>query len=190
MPPSPRENLAHVYTALRHLAADARIDGARVGIMGFSFGGIVTLLAASQPLADAHAGGPLRFAAHLALYPICWRQLGIATDGRGSWKDLQPSVYQKVTGAPVHILAGAKDGYDGPTACQEFVAALPPGVRERFSLTVYPDATFGWDHKHGFRPWEAGGNQGRGAFVDNTPNPEVAAQSRAFTVEYFSRHLR
>ena len=190
LPRSPRENLPHAYTALRYLAAQPRVDGTRVGIMGFSWGGIVALLAASDPLSAEYARGPLRFAAHLGLYPICWRHHGIVIGGRGTWKDLQPAIYRKVTGAPVHILAGAKDDYDGPQACQDFLAALPPGVRERFSLTVYPDATFGWDHRFSFRPWEAGGNQGRGGFVDNTPNPEVAARSREFAVEYFSKHLR
>ena len=109
MPATPRHNLPHVYETLRTLASHPRIDPARIGVLGFSWGGILSILAASEELTKHHTGGNPRFAAHLGIYPICWIHQSVAA---GKSKDFQASVYRQVTGKPVHILAGDKDGYD------------------------------------------------------------------------------
>ena len=48
------------------------IDPARIGIIGFSWGGVVTLLSATRRVADALSGDGPAFAAHAAFYPVCW----------------------------------------------------------------------------------------------------------------------
>src|SRR5262245_9175185 len=73
MPASPRQHMAHAYETLRYLSADPRIDGARVGIMGFSWGGMIALLTSSAELTRKYTGDRLQFAAHLGVYPICLR---------------------------------------------------------------------------------------------------------------------
>ena len=70
-PATPRHNLPHVYESLERLGAHPRVDPARIGIMGFSSGGILAVLASSAPLARQY-GGEARYAAHLAFYPHCW----------------------------------------------------------------------------------------------------------------------
>ncbi len=189
LPVTPVHNLAHAWASLAWLAAHPRIDGARVGIMGWSWGGIVALLAASDELARRQAGGPPRFAAHLALYPICWRHHAAASGRSGAWRDVGPSTYRRLTGRPVHVLAGERDDYDGADGCRRFVAALPREARRHVGLTVYPRATFAWDSRHGSAPYEASARQGKGGIVNVVADTDIARQSREFAATWFGRHL-
>ena len=184
-PASPGHSMPNVYQALRFLADHPRIDGARVGIMGFSWGGLIALVTSSEDWAREY-GGKLRLAAHLGLYPICWRHHAVMA-GKSTY--FPPAVYQRVTGKPVHILSGEKDGYDGADGCQEFLAALPVTTRPYFSMTAYADATFAWDSRFSSAVWEAGANKGKGGIVQQTANAEIAGRSREFAVAYFRKHL-
>jgi len=186
MPASPRHHMAHAYETLQYLAADPRIDGARVGIMGFSWGGMIALLTSSAELTHQYTGDRLRFAAHLGVYPICWRH-EIAAAGKD--KHFGPGVYRQVTGRPVHILAGEKDGYDEPDSCDKFLNALPDGSRRHFSLTMYPGATFGWDSRFSSDAYDAGANKQKGGFVHITADAALAERSRQFAVDYFTKNL-
>jgi dienelactone hydrolase len=189
IPASPRANLPHVYGTLGHLARHPRIDPARIGVMGFSWGGILALLTSSEALTRQYGDGQ-RFAAHLPLYPICWRHRGVLAGTPGGWTDLAPAVYRRLTGAPVHILAGARDDYDGePGACPNFVADLPAEARARVALTVYPDATFGWDSRFSSAAYDRGAKQGTGGIVTVAADAAIAARSRAFAVEFFRQSL-
>ena len=161
MPATPRHNLPHVYQTLQHLARHPRIDGARIGILGVSYGGTIALLTSSDELTREHTGGKLRFAAHLPIYPVCWRHSRILA-GTTTWQ-FKRTVYQRVTGRPVHILAGDKDDYDDdPTAVR-----VPGGVATAGSPVLrphgLPGATFGWDSPFGRLTWDAGAKRARGA---------------------------
>ena len=186
---SPRMNLPQAYDSLRWLAARPGIDGRRIGIMGFSAGGAITLLAASERLARKEGAGNARFAAHLALYPVCWRHHAAATGKPGAWTGLE-GAYAEFTGRPVHILSGGRDDYDGSAACGPFLDSLPPASRAHVGHTLLPEATFAWDSRFGSAPYEAGARQGRGGIVTVVADPEQARRSRAFAVDWFQRHLR
>jgi dienelactone hydrolase len=186
MPASPRHHMAHAYESLRFLAADPRIDGARIGIMGFSWGGMIALFTSSAELTHKYTGDRLRFAAHLGLYPICWLHEIAAT---GKDRHFGPDVYRQVTGRPVHILAGEKDGYDEPDSCEKFLNALPGESRRHFSLTMYPGATFGWDSGFSSDTYAAGANRQKGGVVHITADAALAERSRQFAVDYFTRNL-
>src|SRR5512145_1280182 len=64
--------MPHAYETLQYLASHLRIDQLRIGIMGFSWGGILSVLTRSEELTRQYTGGKLRFAAHLGIYPLCW----------------------------------------------------------------------------------------------------------------------
>lgn len=97
MPATPRHNLPHAYETLQYLASHPRIDPMRIGVMGFSWGGIIAVLTSSDELTRQYTGGRLRFAAHLGLYPLCWVHRAVLA---GTSKNFKPTVYQKVTGRP------------------------------------------------------------------------------------------
>jgi dienelactone hydrolase len=186
MPASPVQNLPHAFQSLQFLARHPRIDPARVGIMGFSWGAQIALVASSTELARRYGGGNLRFAAHLPLYPQCWV---VRTARHGKDKLLQSAIFQEVTGAPVHILAGEKDSYDDPDGCQKLIALLPAHTRRHFSVTVYKGATFAWDSRFGSATDEAGAHKGMGGIVNVVPDAQIARDSQAFAVSFFRKSL-
>jgi dienelactone hydrolase len=83
--------LTDAYRALQLLARHPRVDADRIGIMGWSLGGTVSLYAAWEPLAEVLAPEGERFAAHLPLYPAA---------------HLRPEE-PRWTGGPIRVLHGA-----------------------------------------------------------------------------------
>ena len=185
-PATTRHNMPHAYESLRYLAAHPRIDAERIGVMGFSWGGIMSVLTSSAELTQQYTGGKPRFAAHLGLYPVCWTHRSVVA---GQAKYFKPSVYRQVTGSPVRLLAGDKDDYDEPGACGRFLSELAPEVRAHFSLTVYAGATHGWDGVAGGAYYDIGANSGKGGSVDVIADARIARQSREFAVAFFTKAL-
>ena len=98
------------YRALALLGADARIDGERIALMGFSLGGQGVLLAGQRRLQQRFANASSRgFAAFVALYPVCALQL------RGD---------HERSAAPLLILQGDADDYVDPAQVQRTVRRL------------------------------------------------------------------
>jgi dienelactone hydrolase len=125
---SSTEMLGDAFAALKALGGHARIDGKRVGIVGFSKGGTVALLAAHEARAERALPAGLRFALHVPFYPSCVTQ------------HYKP----KPTGAPIHLLLGGADTYVGVTPCQDYAATLK-AEGASIDVTVYPGAPHGFD---------------------------------------------
>lgn len=181
-----RSNFTHMYGALNYLANRHDIDPQRIGVMGFSWGGGLSLSSMSLALTQQFTGGQLRFAAHAPFYPVCWPYLRLVSDPKAPGY----GAYKKLTGAPVLVFAGGEDDYDEPDTCQKFIASLPEEARSHVSLKYYPKATHGWDSQerakvfHDDSAW-----LGRGGKVRMTPDREVAEDSRRTAVEFFVRHI-
>jgi uncharacterized protein len=184
-PPTTRANMPHAFESLRWLARDPRIDGARVGVMGFSWGGVMSVFSSSEEIARQY-GSAARFAAHLALYPPCWPFRSVL---EGKQEHYRAAVLRSLTGRPVHILAGGKDDYDSPGNCERLMAALDSPARDYVALTIYPGATHIWDGRAGGSFHDSAAHDGKGGVVNVVVEPELAKKSRAFAVEFFSTHL-
>jgi len=188
-PATPRFNFPHTYGSLIYLAKHPRIDPARIGVMGFSWGGVLSLISASEEFVRAYTGGAYRFAAHLPVYPVCWPQSAIL---QGKNRVVNASIYQAMTGSPVHILAGAIDDFDDdPDACPKFIQALPASVRSYVTVTVYPDVGHGFDlPKSEERTFEDPfAHMGHGGMVRYYGDAATADKARAFAVEFFKSNL-
>jgi len=186
-PRSTRETLPHAYGALLYLARHPRIDPKHIGVLGFSWGGAMSVIMSSREVTQEYTGGKARFAAHLALYPVCWAHQRIV---EGKNPVYGAGTYRSVTGAPVHILAGEKDDYDEPDSCAKFVAALPEDVRRHFGVTVYPGATHSFDGDVAYaQTQDRYAHAGRGGWVTLRSDAAAAAQARAFAVKFFSENL-
>lgn len=123
--------LADAYAGLDLFYDDPRVDPARIGVMGFSKGGIAAVYSAYAPIRDRLAREGRTFALHIAYYPWC----GLL---------LRQSV---TTGAPVLIQSGALDDVVPVELCEELAAASrgptgPPNMR----VIVLPNARHGFDH--------------------------------------------
>ncbi|MSP76200.1 MAG: hypothetical protein EXR12_08700 [Rhodospirillaceae bacterium] len=115
--------------ALKALGGNSRINRARIGITGFSKGGISTLMAVHEALVVA-AGVPagLRYALHVPFYPSCSAQY------------YRP----QTTGTPIYMLLGGADTYVGFEPCQTYSEALR-AAGARIEVTVFPGAPHGFD---------------------------------------------
>jgi dienelactone hydrolase len=118
---------ADAYNALKLLSTHPRVDKDRIGIMGSSKGGTVSMVSAWEPVRKAMVGGDLKFALHIALYPFCY-----------GFENIQ------MTGAPMLILVGEKDDWTHPEPCIECADALKDAGND-VNIIVYPNAYHAFD---------------------------------------------
>ncbi len=115
--------------ALKALAALPRIDRKRIGIMGFSRGGVSALMVSHERLLQDKGLPPgLRYALHVPIYPTCYVHY------------FRP----RTTGAPIHMLLGGADTYAGVEPCTTYGETLRKSGA-RIEVTVYPGAQHGFD---------------------------------------------
>lgn len=120
--------IADAYAGLRYLDSLPEVDGSKVALMGFSYGGMSTMLAAFEQTAAALSPDGLRFSAHVSYYGPCLARFDNT----------------RATGAPVLLLAGAQDEIVDPDRCNEIVEDLRAGGAEA-AFTVYEGAYHQWD---------------------------------------------
>lgn len=179
-PKSVAETLPDAYAAFKVLAAHPGVDPKRIGIMGFSWGGVVSMLTATRPYSERYLGGEARFAAHAPNYPVCW------VYNRVSGYEMKA-----FTGAPILLQAGEADDYDQPDTCPKLVRSLGDEGTRLVSLKVYADAAHGWDRlEPALLVKDPYSHLGQGGDVRIAPNESVAAQSRAATVAFFRSKLQ
>ncbi len=133
-PSSVPQTLPDAFAALSFLSRQPEIDPARIAIMGFSWGGVVTLLSATRRYAEALAEPGQAFAAHAAFYPALW-----------SYNRAPGHEFRDLTGAPVLVQAGAEDAYDDTAVCEGFLASLDAETRASTRLLIHPGATHAFD---------------------------------------------
>ena len=176
-PKDPFEAVRDVFGAFEFLAAHPAVDAARIGITGFSWGGVMGMLAAQAALAEGLLGPGRRFAAHLLLYPVCWLY---------NSPGLPP--LSRLTGAPVRILTGADDHYDDdPEACAKLVERLSEADRAAVSFKVYPGAMHGFDMLEDCTPPydDPFAFRGRGGMGRSCPEPKAREDSRREAAAFF-----
>jgi dienelactone hydrolase len=171
------DTLPDAFGALKFLAAQPAIDRKRVGIMGFSWGAMLSVLAMLDGPAQRALGSELRFAAHSAHWFVCFPFLPggpAAAAWTASW-----------TPAPLQLQVGGQDDYDnadGGAACRTLIEDLPPEKRRQVELIVYPQASHAWEQK---LPFPLTINDPRRGNVRLAADPEASARARASTVAFF-----
>tara|TARA_Y100000590_G_scaffold187640_1_gene213893 strand:+ start:353 stop:1318 length:966 start_codon:yes stop_codon:yes gene_type:complete len=115
------------YKALESLSKDKRVDINRIGIIGWSLGGAVSLYSAWKPLKDA-ISPKLRFKAHLSFYPPCMIDIGLF----------------EFTDAPIQILAGELDDWVPAEPCKNLVKKMQ-SFDINADIIVYDNAHHSFD---------------------------------------------
>jgi dienelactone hydrolase len=176
-PPLPTVTLPDAFGALDYLAKVPGIDPGRIGVLGFSWGGVMSMLSANRAYADDLGNNGLAFAAHVAHYPVCWAY------NRG----IPGIVFDNLTGAPVLIQVGNLDDYDeGGAVCEGLVASLSEPDRSSASVRVYPNAHHAWDRlQPPLTVQDPFSHLGAGGEVNLVPNPGKAGQSSRNVVRFF-----
>jgi dienelactone hydrolase len=169
------ETLPDAYGAFVYLAANPVIDSKRIGIMGFSWGGVVSMLTATKPYTNQYLGSEKRFAAHAPNYPACW-----------VYNAVPGYEFKDFTGAPVFIQAGELDTYDLPDTCLNLVRSLASVAPDLLSIKVHPGATHAFDRSEpAITITDPLSHLGKGGEVRFAPNHETAKQARAATTSFF-----
>ncbi|MBU2877165.1 MULTISPECIES: dienelactone hydrolase family protein [Alteromonadaceae] len=125
---SDADETADAYGALKFLNQHPAINPEKIGLMGFSYGGMATRAALDSRIHQNMAAKVLPFALHLDYYGPCHFDLQTA----------------KTTGAPLFSLRGAEDKSNDLEAC----ARLENRLRDAGSAigsTIFPSAGHGWE---------------------------------------------
>lgn len=181
------------FSALAFLSARPEINANRIGVMGFSWGGVVSLGTAEQTYAGLFGGGR-RFAAHLAHYPVCWGANQVIA---GLPPASSGTLFRNLTGAPVLIQIGSLDDYDnGAGPCQSLALAANASNGNLVSVHAYPGATHGWDRLQvpvvapdPFANLGSFFQTGVLPLVRITPSIAEAFEARRRAVRFFERQL-
>jgi dienelactone hydrolase len=194
-PQAPILTYPDAFSALAFLAAQRGIDADRIGVLGFSWGGVVSLATAEQLYAGAFGGGR-KFAAHVANYPVCYgaNNTSIPALFPPAQKGTQ---FLHLTGAPVLIQIGTRDDYDNGSAhCRALVQSVNPSNNNVLELAEYPGARHAWDRLmipvSALDPFANEGSYfrtGQLPTVEIVPDVEQAYVSRNRVTRFFRRHL-
>ena len=116
------------YRALQILRTHPDVDATRIGVMGFSYGGMAARFAMDQRIRRALIGDEPGFAAHVDYYGQCFQNLRSAS----------------LTGAPILTLRGTEDASNDLAACADREAELRAGGVE-VEAHVYEGAGHAWE---------------------------------------------
>ncbi len=124
--------LADAFAGLRYLDSRPDIDGSRVAVVGFSYGGMAATFAAYRQTAEIFQPEGPWFAAHVAYYAPCIARFQL----------------NETTGAPVLMMWGSGDIIIDADRCRETVADLRAGGSEA-DWIIYEGAYHQWDGAFG-----------------------------------------
>ena len=180
---TPSSYLPEFFGVLRYAATRPDVDPNRIAVAGFSFGGMLLLIAATKWANESYLNVSPRVAAYAPFYPVCWL---LKANVKGKPSPVPTNAWLEWTGAPVKIFAGGKDDYDDrdPNACQEAIDSLPESARKSFSVKVYASATHGWDQRRSATFYEPLACKGRGCNNSNLPDAQVTRQSIKDLIEF------
>ena len=163
--------------ALRHLRSMTIVDGKRIVMMGFSYGGMAGLRASSKSFREKYLGGE-SFAAIFSFYPWCNQQAGT------THQDFQWNFYDDTT-TPLLVLLGAEDDDCDPRSCidkarENAAKGMPveykvfPGATHRFDDSSLADKPFVF--------------QRGGQTITHRYNSESVEAAWRLTLEFLGRH--
>jgi dienelactone hydrolase len=167
-PVSSYDMVVDAVSTLKAIARRPDIDPARIGIIGFSKGGTVTIKVALRSYMAPLAGDGANFALLIAMYPWCG--------------DL-PLDFHAAGNASLHMLLGEHDAYAGTESCKEFDKRYTDAGGNA-TLKVYAGAQHDWDVP-GPTHWTiAAGENGSQCIYDETsPGTWIERSSKIKVME-------
>lgn len=177
-PPNVPETIPDVLRAREFLASLDGVDPERIGILGFSWGGVLSMLTREKNNLSKY--GPSEgFSAHVAFYPVCW-------------------VYNKVPGysltdlndTPLLVLTGALDDYDEADTCEVLVSTMSPSSQANTKVVVYAGATHAFNSSAARMVVEDPfSHLGKGGEVVMEGKHEARVAADKATTQFFLDHL-
>ena len=174
--------------ALKWLAAQSGVDGTRLGVMGFSWGGLMTFLMSSELTQNALGKDTPKPIAFAPLYPTCSAIARIVKNRQSVFYGAET----RMSGSSMLIQVGTKDDYeDDERACDALIGSWPAAARKRTTVRYYEGATHGFDTQD--KPQQFNdefAHGGKGGVVRMWPTPNDAAAARTALVAFFVEQLK
>jgi dienelactone hydrolase len=188
----PREGfkvtMPYAAAALKWLAAQPGVDPQRLGVMGFSWGGIMTVLMSSEFVQERLGADVPKPVAFAPFYPTCSLLARLLVN------PLSPfyNAHTRMSGTPMLIQLGTCDDFEtGARPCDPLVAMWPAAAREHTTVRYVEGATHDFDSQGPGRNYYARfAHAGRGGMVNVVPSPKDAAEARQTVVNFFVKYLR
>ena len=178
--------MPHAAAALRWLAAQPNVDARRLGVVGFSWGGQMSVMISSEMVQDRLGSDVPKPAAFVSLYPVCTNMNRFLVYDQHALYN----AHTRMGAAPLLILVGTRDDYeDTERACDKFVAMLPPPMQQRTTLRYFEGATHGFDQATPMQFYDQNARARRGAMINVVPSPKDAAEAREAVVSFFVKNL-
>lgn len=173
------ETLPDVYGARAYLASRPDIDAERIGVMGFSFGGIASMLAATRAqnskfLKEGH------FKAMMPVYPVAY-----------TYNKVPGFEFGDLVDAPVMLVTGAADQYDDDAeAAPKLVASLDAKDAAKITVKVMADAHHCFDMPGAdVVVSDPASHRGAGGEVTMKWNEAAMLEAHEIAVGFFGKHL-
>lgn len=181
-----RATMPHAAAALRWLAAQPGVDAARLGVMGFSYGGAMSVYMASEQVQERLGSDVPRPVAFAAFYPVCFSLARALVNANHSFH----GVYLRMSAAPMLIQLGTRDDYErGERPCDRLLELLPAPARERWTVRYLEGATHGFDAQRAAQFFDEAARGGLGGNVSIVPSARDGAEARQALVAFFLEHL-
>ncbi|MCG8493998.1 MAG: dienelactone hydrolase family protein [Sneathiellales bacterium] len=180
-PQTVMETLPDAFGARKWLMAQPGIQGNNIGIMGFSWGGVVSMLSSTKAYKEqnSHDGGG--FKAANPVYPVCW-----------VYNAVPGYTFKQLTGIPMQIITGSEDAYNmDADTCPNLINSLDEGARKKISVQVLQGAHHSFDSPGENRiVVDTYAHRGKGGPVPLRYNASATQQSLKLTVDFFSKALK
>lgn len=174
--------MPHAAAALKWLAAQPGVDVQRLGVMGFSWGGMMSVLMSSELIQERRLGKDVPKPAVFApFYPTCSNLL----------RSMRPEGKQQMSVTPMLIHVGTRDDYEeGERSCDSLIATWPEVARKQVTVRYVEGATHGFDLQTPKQFYDKFTHAGQGGMVSVGPSPKDAAEAREAVVSFFVKHLK
>jgi dienelactone hydrolase len=182
-------NMPHVAAALKWLAEHPVVDGDRLGVMGFSWGGGLSVLISSETVQSRLGRDVPKPAALVSLYPVCTNLARNLANPQRAFYNAQT----RMSATPMMIFVGTRDDYEeGARPCDGLLATWPPAAREVTTVRYLEGATHGFDSQTGPKHFDDDplAHAGKGGMVNVIPDPSTAAEVRQAVTGFFLENLK
>jgi dienelactone hydrolase len=180
--------MPHAAAALAWLATRPDVNDERLGVMGFSWGGVLTVLLSSELVQEQLGKDVPKPVAFAPFYPVCTNMARFIARPEYAF----PNAHTRMSALPMLIHVGTRDDYEqGERPCDAFVATWPAAARERTTVRNVEGATHGFDSQVGSRQfYDEFAFAGRGGKVSVIASHKDAAEARQAIVTFFVEQLK
>ncbi len=182
-----RATMPHAAAALRWLGAQSNVDRQRLGVMGFSWGGQMSVLMSSELVQERLGKDVPKPAAFAPFYPVCSSLARFFKLPKNPFYN----AHTRMSAAPMLIHVGTRDDFEeGERPCDALVAMWPAAARQHVTVRYVEGATHMFDSQQpAYQRYDESARAGRGAMISFTPSPKDAAEARQAVVSFFVKNL-